>query len=185
MTLSFFSKFSPKSTSTFSFSYFIKKSSNFTSRTYPILKQYPELIWNTDETSTNQNQRLQRAFGGTGLPQPLKLDANSLPNLTMVPFISPGPPYWMPPVFLAPGSLYTKVPHWAPEALENEDPWQYEAGFYKTRSGFMTQESFGKARKLLLYKIKISNIFFFVLDCSIFRRENAPDSRAYCGDYRS
>ncbi len=106
--------------------------------------KYPELIWNTDETSTNQNQRMQRAFGATGEAQPLKLDANSLPNMTMVPFVSPGSPYWIPPVFLAPGEFFVKTPAWAPETLETQDPWQYEAGFFKTKSGFMTQKSFMK-----------------------------------------
>lgn len=113
-------------------------------RAYPILQKYPQLIWNMDETSTNQNQRLVRAFGGKGQAQPLKLDANSVPNLSMVPFISPGYPHSMPPVFLAPGKLFTKTPHWAPAELEAQDPWRYCAGFLKTESGFMTQAAFGK-----------------------------------------
>jgi hypothetical protein len=107
-----------------------------------------------DETSTNQNQRMVRAFGGKGQPQPTKLDANSLPNLTMIPFVSPRPPHWIPPVFLAPGKLYTKPPHWAPTDMEAADPWQYEAGFFKTTSGFMTQQSFSK-------------VLFFHLVCAL------------------
>lgn len=114
------------------------------------------MIWNLDETSTNQNQRMVRALGGKAQPQPLKLDANPVPNLTMIPFISPGSPYWLPPVFLAPGDLFTKVPHWAPEDLEKQDPWKYEAGFHKTKSGFMTQKSFPKVIILLKSLLSLS-----------------------------
>jgi hypothetical protein len=122
-------------------------------RENPILLEHPELIWNADETSTNQNGRLERVLGGRNEQQPTKVTSNSVPNATMISFVSPSGDY-IAPTFLFPGTLFVKTPSWAPEDRVKADPVKFDAGYYKTKSGFMTSDAFTKVADFFAEKVK-------------------------------